>query len=429
MLKLLTKPSPILKQFIFGLKLSLSKPQEKHLLRISESIILCDEKKTLSALHRLMLDAPDESATADFLSQSPWDDVEVKKALAKFEIEYAIAKAKQEYKFKPEIIIALDDSTTRKDKDTKNLEAVSWHFDHAGAGKGQTQYCKGIVHLNLRIQIGSYGFTFTWRMYAREKQIRKLNRKRHKNKRLRFKSKNTLAKEMLAELKQYIPQGYKVYVLFDRWYTSAKLIRYIIRRGWHVIAAIKSNRKIDGIQIRKRSMQFKNKRCMKTKYVAADGAEKYYFVHRIDGKLTGLPAEVCVLLSRRHNRDKTPKYFICTDTELSVQKILNLYSKRWPIEVEYWYLKNYLGLGDFRVWSYEAALKWYTIVYLILTFLQWRLYEERDLRIQDCSINSVAKIIRMHRREKFIELIHLICREAVQTQDAGFLINRFIGNA
>jgi hypothetical protein len=167
---------------------------------------------------------------------------------------------------------------------------------------------------------------------------------------------------------------------------------------------------------------------MKVKYIAADGAEKYYSVRRIDGRLTGLPDKVCVLLSKRHNRDKNSKYFICTDTELSEQKILNLYSNRWPIEVEYWYLKNCLGLGDFRVWSYEAILKWYTIVYLVLTFLQWRLYEKRNQPIQDCSINSVAKIIRLHRREHFIELIRLICREAVRTHDERFLINRFVGS-
>lgn len=428
MLKLLVKASSIFKKFIFKLQLKLSKPQMDHLLRISEAIILCDEKKTLSSLHRITLDAPDVSAAADFLRQSRWNDAGVRKALAKFTIEYAIEKARKEYSFKPEIIIALDDSTTRKDKGTKNLEAVSWHFDHAGSGKGQTQYCKGVVHLNLRILIGSYGFTFTWRIYSREKVIRKLNNKRVNNKRLGFKSKNTLAQEMLAELIPFIPEDLKVYVLFDRWYTSAKLIRYIIRRGWHVIAAIKSNRKIDGIQIKNRQAQLRNKRYTEVKYIAADGEQKNYFVRRINGRLTGLPDEVCVLLSKRHYRDKNSKYFICTDTELSEQKILTLYSKRWPIEVEYWYLKNCLGLGDFRVWSYEAILRWYTIVYLVLTFLQWRLYEERYKNLQDCRINTVAHIIGKHRKEHIVSMLRYVYDEAVRGMDINYILNRFVGS-
>ena len=428
MLKLLVKVSPVLQSFLQALKLSLSKPQRKHLMQISEAIILCNGKKTLSSLNRLMLDAPDVSASADFLRESPWNYELVRKSLAKFTIEYAIKQAEKEYNFKPEIVVALDDSTTRKDKNTKKLEAVSWHFDHAGTGKRQTQYCKGVVHLNLRIQIGSYGFTFTWRLYLREAVIRKLNRERDKINRLRFKSKNTLAKEMLSELYSFIPENYKVYILFDRWYTSAKLIRYIIRRGWHVIAAIKSNRKINGTQIRNWSAQLRNKRYIKAKYITADGKEKYYLIRPIIGRLKGLVDDVCVLISKRHNRDNNPKYFICTDIKLSEQKILNLYSKRWPIEVEYWYLKNYLGLGDFRVWSYKAILKWYTIVYLVLTFLQWRLYENRIHCIQDCSIDSLPDIIEKHRREQLIRLVRLICSEAVLMQDTDFIINRFIGS-
>jgi hypothetical protein len=93
MLKLLVKPSEIFLRFILGLHLALSKPQERHLLRIGEAIVLCQEKKTLSSLYRMILDAPDVSAAADFLRESPWDSTQVRKSIEKFTIEYALRQA------------------------------------------------------------------------------------------------------------------------------------------------------------------------------------------------------------------------------------------------------------------------------------------------------------------------------------------------
>jgi hypothetical protein len=39
------------------------------------------------------------------------------------------------------------------------------------------------------------------------------------------------------ELGSFIPVGYPVYVLFDSWYASAKLIKWCRRHNWHVICA------------------------------------------------------------------------------------------------------------------------------------------------------------------------------------------------
>ena len=38
-------------------------------------------------------------------------------------------------------------------------------------------------------------------------------------------------------------------VLFDRWYAAGKLIKFIRRQGWYVICALKSNRKLNSIQV------------------------------------------------------------------------------------------------------------------------------------------------------------------------------------
>jgi hypothetical protein len=422
MLKRIVHPSGILVTFVTLLHLNLSKPQHKHLLRTADAIIVCEGRKTLANLYRQWVEAPDVSALADCFRVSPWEPGEIDQALARFTIEDMVRRAKEEG---TDLIAwaSIDDSATRKDKDTHALEAVDWIFDHSASGKGQKAYCKGVVHISLRIQIGSYGYTFAQRLYLREKTVRRLNRKRRKGKRLRFKSKYCLAREMLEELRALLPEDLTVYVLFDRWYGSGKLIKFIRRQGWHVICALKRNRTLDGTRVDQWDQRLRHKRYTRIRVPAADGTSRTYLVRSVQGHLSGVPFEVCVLISRRHNRDKHPKYFLCTDLALTAQTVLIWYGNRWPVEVDYWYLKQALGLGDFRVQAYEAIEKWYAVLHLVLTFLQWRLHEARA---RGQPLHSVADVIRQHRSEHAQETLISACREAIRTGSIEAVLQRFV---
>ena len=101
--------------------------------------------------------------------------------------------------------------------------------------------------------------------------MRRLNRRRPRGKRLRFKSKYRLAREMLEELRPFLPEGYAVYVLFDRWYAAGKLIKYIRRQGWHVICALKRNRTLNGIRVDRWDQRLRHKRYARVRVPAADG--------------------------------------------------------------------------------------------------------------------------------------------------------------
>ncbi len=56
------------------------------------------------------------------------------------------------------------------------------------------------MYVELHVQIGPFGFLFDTRLYLREKKVRKLNRSCGKEKRLSYRSKYNLAREMLLEL-------------------------------------------------------------------------------------------------------------------------------------------------------------------------------------------------------------------------------------
>ncbi len=425
MLKRIVHPSVFLVTFITLLQLNLTKPQRKHLLRTVDAIIVCEGRKTLANLYRQWVEAPDASAVADFFRVSPWEAEEIDQALGPFALADMLQRAEKE-DAEPIIWVSIDDSTTRKDKDTHALEAVDWVFDHSASGKGQRAYCKGAVHITLRVQIGSYSYTFAWRLYLREKTVRRLNRKRPKEKRLRFKSKYRLAREMLAELRALLPEGYTVYVLFDRWYASGKLIKFIRRQGWHVICALKRNRTLGGIRVDQWDQRLRHKRYTRIRVPAADGTFRTYLVRSVQGRLSDVPFDVCVLISRRHNRDKHPKYFLCTDLTLTAQTVLIWYGNRWPLEVDDWYLKQRLGLGDFRLQAYEAIKKWYAVLHLVLTFLQWRLHEARA---RGQPLRSLADVIHQHRAEHAREVLTSACQEAIQMGSIEPVLQRFIAES
>src|SRR5205085_2356685 len=174
----------------------------------------------------------------------------------------------------------------------------------------------------------------SWRLYLRESTVRRLNRRR-KTPKLRYHSKLELAREMLQQLIPLLPKENPVYVLFDSWYTSAKLVTWIRQQGWHVIAAVKSNRKVSGQKLTHWHHDFKGRSYDRVSLELANGRRRTYWVRTLTGRLHGVPGEVRVLLSQRGPGVRTPKYFLCTDLTLSCQEILSRYQHRWSQETDH----------------------------------------------------------------------------------------------
>ncbi len=56
-------------------------PQRQHMLNMADALLVCEDTKTLAALQRQFLQAPDTSNMADFLRISPWQANDVSDAL------------------------------------------------------------------------------------------------------------------------------------------------------------------------------------------------------------------------------------------------------------------------------------------------------------------------------------------------------------
>lgn len=427
MLKRIVRHSPKLVEFIALLHLVFTKPQYRHVVNVADALIVSEHShKTLSQLYNITLDAPDATNAADCYRISPWKAEMLEEGQKQFVVDELVTHAKKSGEHK--LFVKLDDSLTKKDANTKHIEGISFHYDHNHSTRKTARYVNGVVHVEVALEVEGMSYFYGFKLYLSAKTVRKLNRKRRKNgkQRVPFKTKYKLARQLFLDLHGRLPKWLQVIVLFDSWYASNKLLKFCRRQGWHVICAIKSNRLLNDTKLSTWNQRLKHKRYTRVNPSATGSRKRPYLVRSLKGRLKNVPFEVCVLISKRHRGDKHPKYFLSTDTSLDAQTILDFYRKRWPIEVENFYIKQFLGLGDFRVRSLEAVQKWYATVYLALLYLQWRFNhcdEEPPLSRQ--RIKTLPDVIRQHRLEHDRQLLTAACSMAIEVGSIEPVLARF----
>jgi hypothetical protein len=377
MLTRIVHNSPALTAFLDQLQLTLSQPQRQHMLNLADALLVCEDHKTLAALQRQFIDAPDPSNMADFLRISPWQGQDVRTALRTNQVRWALNQA--ERLGLPKVItINIDDSLGQKDKATRHLEPVDFFHDHSESTKTKPIFKNAFCYLECTLSIGSIVVTVDLRLYLREKTVRRINRRREASQRLPFRSKYHLAHN-------------------------------------------KHNRKLNGQRIDQIAYALRHKRYMQVHVSAADGNQTTYYVRQTTGRLEKVPFDVRVLFSRRHPREKSPAYFLSTDLTRSAHQALQGYRRRWSCEVVNFYLKTQLGLADFRVRSYEAVDK-----YMVVVLLAWAYVERRYEQERSAQIRSYGDIIRRHREEHAIDWLSGALELLRETGSVQQVLDRFL---
>jgi len=406
--------------FVDHLGLPLSVPQRRHVLNVADSLLVTDGTKTLAALMRHCLAAPDVSNVADTFRIAPWQAADIEEPVATEMVETALSYVKTASEPRM-LLVSIDDSLAIKDPHTQHLEGVDWHYDHAAAQRKRTRLQNAMAYITVTLVAGDHSFTFAVQPYLNNKTVRRLNRKRQGTQRLHFASKYRIVRSILLRLVPLIPKTVRVYVLCDAWYSSARLIKFVRQQDWHIICRVKANRRLDKQAISTRGAAQRHKRYSRVTTTAADGTKTTYLVRSMIGHLHKVPFPVCGLVSRRHYRDENPVYFISTDLSLSPQVTLGNYSHRWASEVENWYHHEWVGLGDFRLQSYEAITKYWAVVLLAWAYLQQRAVQDPGDR--PC---TPADIIQRHRREHARQMLTAFGREVLATGDVEAVVHRFL---
>lgn len=412
--------SPSVCTFLDQLALSLSRPQLQHVLNLADALLVCDSTKTLAELQRQFVEGVDPSNIADTLRIAPWTAADLRYPVGAFMLREALAhaRARQTLSY---IGVSLDDSIVGKHKHTRHLEGVDWHFDHVESTPQRPHFKNGLAYLGCNVWVGDTAFTFDVRPYLRERTVRRLNRSRPPEQRIPFLSKLHLARQMLTALLPLLPDDIPVYVLHDSWYASARLMKFTHRHAWHTITALKFNRKLNHQRLDQHSLTLRHQRYEYVTVTATDGTQTSYYTRTLEGRLEDLPFDIRVIDSKGHRRAPRSAYFGCTDLSLETQQALQIYGHRWGCETDNVYLHTRLGLGDFRVRSYEAIDKWVAVVHLALAHAQWRLLHERSAH-RKC----LADVLRQHRDEHTRDWLRGACQEAIASGDLNAVLQRFL---
>jgi hypothetical protein len=395
--------------FLLPLLVGLNAFQQRHALNVVDALLSGSGKhKVLTAITRMLLVAhADHFALADFLRRSPWDAEAVRRTCLTVMLTLVV-RLQRRFGFK-QLFLSVDDSLCVKDAATRALETVGFHFDHVRQRRQAGRFSNASRYISISLAIGPFSFPINWRIYLKQSQVKKLNTSRPKAQHLRFRPLHELAKEMLAEIdlawpgaaraaqSAKPPTDFTIYVLFDAWFGSRDFLLFIRNLNWHFIGASRSNRNLSNRLLSSWWPHLAQQRSRKVTLRSAKTTSTYLTRFRV-GRLARIPFEVIVIFSKRNQQDDHPAYFISSDTRLRAPTILKFYAFRWNAEIDNWFLKERLGLADFRVRCFEAIQRWHTLVFIAYAFIAVR---RATLALTTKSAIAVkpADVIREHQAE------------------------------
>ena len=155
------------------------------------------------------------------------------------------------------------------------------------------------------------------------------------------------------------------YFLCDCWYVSEKIINTFAVQGFHTIGALKTNRLLYPLGMKKKLSELAAELSVTHKnfdLVTVKG--RNYYVYRYEGNLNGIENAI-VLFSypeKAFGKPKALRAFLCMDVSLSTNEILDNYVCRWPIEVFFRQCKDKLALDSYQIRSAQGIRRYWLIM-------------------------------------------------------------------
>ena len=344
-------------QFLLELSAGvLHKPQQRHLVWFVLALILGRERHTLSGQARLWRYARVESSIKRFLTQAPWDAL----ALARRWQLRVLVRLTHLAADQP-IELIIDDTVCAKSG--PHMEGRSRHY---GDGRIQWGHCK----VTLLVRCGALKVPFAFRIYVTKAVAARAG--------LPFFTKLELAQQMLAEFTP--PAGRRVLMLFDSFYTSKALLRYLChQRQWELLARIESNRQVG----------YRGRNCPVSSLVSCGGGPTQWGPLALDShayvglrlKVTlwhGLPG--ALILACDPDQPAQVHFYITNRRDWSAGTAARLYQHRWYIETYHRDVKQLLGLAHYQLRSLVGLRRYWLLVDLAYSVL----------RVQTCSAEATA---------------------------------------
>jgi len=197
----------------------------------------------------------------------------------------------------------------------------------------------------------------------------------------------------------------------DSWYTSQKMIDACNAKGFHILAAVKSNRKISPAGIRISMSEFASHYISKSdlRSVTVEKQGRYW-IYTYEGPLAELE-NVRVLLSweDKFESGKTPFCLLCTDHSLDLVTILRYYHIRWNIETGYRNFKELLGFDQYQLLSFQSIQRFWFLQFLTQNFLE---LQRREWSTGEFPM-TLGDVVRRIRKEHLGQLVVYVYEQAL----------------
>lgn len=301
-------------------------------------------------------------------------------------------------------VFIIDDSIYAR-PNGKKVELSAIQYDHA-----KKEYVRGFRFLQLGWSDGNSFLPVSFSLLSGKNQsVNEKNTDKRTNSGKRKAQANRKGTEVMIELlDQALRAGHQAkIVLFDSWFSSPKTFRAVRSINLHAIAMIKRSSKIHyqfqhQLMDVKAIFQMKKKRRGRSRYLLSVIVEVVYE----DGQ--SLPIKLVYV----RNRNKRNDYLVLasTDITLTEDEIIQLYGKRWSIEVYFKMCKQYLHLTKYQGLSYDGIFAHCVLVatsYIILSLRQRQEIDDRTigelfyLTVEELSDLTFSEAIR-----NLIELFH-----------------------
>ncbi len=264
-----------------------------------------------------------------FLNHGKWDEGILEQCVKTEVIRRIYGEARRTGK---PIYCIVDDTISSKTKpSSRALHPIEDAYFHQSHLKKKQDY----GHQAVGVMLSCNGITLNYAMILYDKSRSKI--------------------QIVCDIAKELPEApLPSFFLCDCWYSCAKVMEAFLAKGFYTIGALKTNRVIFPVGIKRQISQFAThirKTDPNVSFVTV--GKRQYYVYRYEGNLNGLENAV-VLISYpgdAFGSSRALRAFICTDAALSTQAILDCYLERWSIEVFFRQAKQRLALDQYQIRS------------------------------------------------------------------------------
>jgi SRSO17 transposase len=385
-----------------------SKPQRKYFVTVLLALLLCQERRTLTALLRRILDARSLSGLSRFFARSPWSEEEVAQTWReRFDVQVrplvaaahqAQERTRPQRPGRPKATVVtgyllLDDSTHPKPKGRK-MGGLGKHYSST-----QKRQVTGHSLFQALYVLAGRQCPLPPKMYCTQAACQKQNKP--------FLSKIDLAVNTITEFEP--AEQTQTHVLADSWFVCQKLWKACKKRGFAISGGLKANRKM-----RTQDAEGQSVYVSLSAYAASLAPEQFteclwpsaaggnpVFVHRVRTLVRKLG--VCQVLVVRPSADaslKQTRYFVTSLLEADTATVLSILAIRWGIETFFDDLKELFGSDHYQMMTAQSILRFWTLACCAYQFLE----EQRAERgMEGCSIGTVRRQIDKEHQSHLLE--------------------------